>query len=190
MVDLTFINGALTRVGSPAISSLDEQGSGPEIANQNYENVVLDELSRYPWKWATTTVTLGPPLDGTPAPPWLYARTLPYPTIRIRSVKTAGIGIKYEVQSDKLLADYDSSYDVIVTALWRRPEVYWPPYFGELIAMRMQQIFLRGIGERYAEAESLDRPIERQRAAARLADAQSQPPSDPWRYPTLEARVA
>lgn len=193
MVDLTFINAALTRIGEQRISSLtDKESTAGTIADANYEIVVRDELSRYPWRWATQTVNLGPPLAAADDAylPWGYSRTLSLPIIRMRSVRVAGLPLRYEVRYGTLLTDQDDTGTIEISAVVRPEETYWPPEFGELITLRMQQIFLRAIGERYSEADSLEKPIQTQRGHAHLRDAQAQSAIPGMTSPTLEARRA
>jgi hypothetical protein len=190
--DLTFVNAALTRVGENRLTSLiDANHIASAITEANYELVVKDELSRYPWRWATTTVTLGGILaEGSETSPWSYARTLPLPIIRVMSVRYEGQAVPFEIRSSTIYTDYDDDYDILITAVWRQIETYWPPAFGELITLRMQQIFLRALGERYSEADSLEGPIKKQRADARLQDSQVHGARTGVTSPILTARYA
>lgn len=192
MVDLTYINAALTRIGESQISSLaGTEGIGAQIADANYEIVVSDELGGYPWRWASRTVDLGSAtLTGDTEKPWTYTRTLPLPALRVRTVMVEGQPIRFERRYDQILSMYDGDYTLIAHGTFRPDELYWEPQFGELITLRMQQVFLRAIGERYQEADALNEAIERQRARARTTDAQGAPPRDPWVSPLLVARRA
>jgi hypothetical protein len=52
----------------------------------------------------------------------------------------------------------------------------------------MEAVFLRGIGERYREAELREEAAKDWWRTAKNRDAQSQPPRDPIGSPTLSAR--
>jgi hypothetical protein len=190
--NLTVINAAATRTGNEPVTALSTDG-GPvaAIALNNYEDLVKAELSLYPWKRATK-ITQMERIDadvmGDPPPPRSAAYQLPNDLIDIRTVKVAGCVINYEVHGDKILCDAGESDEVILHYVWRVPEVDWPPWFREGVTRRMEAVFLRGVGERYREAQARDEKAEEQFALAKNRDSQSQTPRDPAVSPTLAAR--
>jgi hypothetical protein len=125
---------------------------------------------------------------GDPPSPLTSAYQLPDDFIEIRTVKVGGYPIHYEVHADKILCDAESSDDVILHYIWRVPEADWPPWFREGMIRRWEAILLRGVGERYREAEARDEAAKEQFAIARHRDAQSQQSRDPVSSPTLAAR--
>lgn len=191
--DLTVLNAAATRTGNEPVSVLQSSGTPvAEIALNNYEDIVKTELSLYPWKRATKIVLLAridPDVHGEPPEPWTAAYQLPSDLLEIRTVKVAGYPINYEVHSDKILCDADASDEVILHYIWRVPESDWPPWFREGMIRRMEAMFLRGVGERYREAQARDEAAGESFAKARNRDSQSQTPRDPTISPTLRART-
>lgn len=185
--DLSIINAALTRTGSEAITSLDDDVIEASIANKNYPVVVLDALSTYPWRWATKTETLAL-LSDTPASPWSYAYQLPSDAKHLRVVSVNGTPIDYEQQFNKLLCNYGTGATVIAKYIWSAPESYWPPEFAEYVTQRMEVLFLRGVGERYEEASDREKSVARQLSIAKLTDSKRRSPFDPTVSRTLEAR--
>jgi hypothetical protein len=115
--------------------------------------LVKKELSGYPWKWATKTAILSA-LSGTPDPPWLTAYQLPTDVLFLRVVTVGGQPIDYEQQFNKLLCNFAVGTDVIAKYTWSVPESYWPGDFAEAVTQMLEAMFLRGIGERYEEAEA------------------------------------
>lgn len=191
--DLTVINAAATRTGNDPVSALTTSG-GPvaALALNNYEDVVKSELSNYPWKRASKIAQLeriDPDTMGAPPEPRTAAYQLPTDLVEIRTVKVVGYPIDYEVHGNKILCNADESDEVILHYIWRVPEAAWPAWFREGMVRRMEAIFLRGIGERYPQAEARDKAAEEQFTIARNRDSQSQTPRDPQVSPTLAART-
>lgn len=187
-LNLDLINAALTRTGNEPITQLNDGTPGGNIAGANYDLMRATALTGYPWRWATKTVTLAA-LTGDPDPPWLYAYQLPTDLLGLRVVTVSGLPIDYEQQFNKLLCNADTSADVIAKYTWNVPESYWPADFAEAITQELEAQFLRGIGERYEEAEARDKSARAKMQAAKTADAKKASPRDVWRSPTLEARV-
>lgn len=190
--DLTVINAAATRTGNEPVSALTTSG-GPvaALALNNYEDLVKAELSNYPWKRASKIAQLerlDPDVVGEPPEPRTAAYQLPPDLVEIRTVKVSGYPIDYEVHGDKILCDAGEDDEVILHYIWRVTESDWPPWFREGVIRRMEAVFLRGIGERYREAQARDEAAQDQFATARNRDSQSQTPRDPMISPTLRAR--
>lgn len=190
--DLSVINAALTRIGENPISSLSGSSVAAKISNQNYENLVEALLSVYPWKRATKIEQLSrldPDEEGDPPDPWTAAYQLPSDNVEIRTVKVGGRPIPYEVHGDTILCDAAEDDEVILHCVWRAAEADWPPWFTEGVTRHLEAIFLRGIGERYREAQLREDAADAWWRTAKNRDAQSQPPREPVGSPTLAARV-
>jgi hypothetical protein len=190
--DLTVLNAAATRTGNDPITTVATDGTPvAKIALNNYEESVKTELALYPWKRATKIVQLDridPDVMGAPPEPWTAACQLPTDLVEIRTVKVVGYPINYEVHSDKILCNANTTDNVILHYIWRVPESDWPPWFREGMIRRWEAILLRGVGERYAQADERDKAAGESFARARNRDAQSQTPRDPMVSPTLRAR--
>ncbi len=193
MTNLDVINAALTRTGNDPITMLTDGSLGGKIASQNYELMVKAELANYPWKRATKTVDLAmldPDIEGEPAEPWIAAYQLPTDFVEMRTAKSVGLSIDFEVHGQTILTNTDATDTVTLHYIWRVPETYWPSWFTMGIIYRLEAMFLRAIGERFQEAKEADQRAEAQFARARNRDSQSQPPRDPMTTPMLTARRA
>lgn len=190
MPDLTHINAALTRTGNQPITSFDDGTTEAIVAEQNYEPIVIQELSAYRWKWATKQAALVM-LENGPELPWGYAYQLPSEDlVMLRSVEALGIPIQFERMGATILSNYDEDAGLIAKYTYRPNESLWPGYFQALIIKRLEALFLRAIGERYREAESADKEADRLAMRARLLDSQSQPAKDLYTSSILRARRA
>jgi hypothetical protein len=106
----------------------------------------------------------------------------------LRVATAAGLPIDYEVQFNKLLCDVDTTADVIAKYTWDVPESYWPADFAEAITQSLEALFLRGVGERYEEAEARAKSARAALGLAKLNDSRKQSPRDVFTHPTLAAR--
>ncbi len=191
-VDLSLINAALTRTGNDPISSLDDGSVASKITLENYEFVVRAELARSRFKLPTKIQQLSlinSLEEGLTPEPWEFAYTLPTDLIKLRTVMVDGVPIAYEQMGKMILCNVDQTQTVIAKYLWRIPESWFAPEFAEGIIRTMEAIFLRGIGERYAEATDRDDAAKAQLATARSSDAQAQTPQEPVSSPALRART-
>lgn len=190
--DVSVINAALTRIGEEPITSLSSNSVAATIANQNYEVLVEAHMSVYPWKRASKIAELSR-LDDDEyriPEPWTAAYQLPADLTEIRTVKVGGTPIDYEVHGDKILCDAAEADEVILHHVWRSAEADWPAWFREGIIRELEALFLRGIGERYREAEVRQDAAKEWWKTAKNRDAQSQTTRDPLRSTTLAARTA
>lgn len=189
--NLTIINAALTRVGHNTISSITSSDIAAQIANVNYELMVAARMSVYPWKRASK-ITQMSRLDeddvGEPPEPWTAAYELPADLTEIRTVKVGGSVIQYEVHSDTILCDAGEADEVILHYVWRADENDWPAWFREGMTIDLEALFLRGIGERYREAELRAAAAEEWWKLAKNRDSQSQTARAPVGSPALAAR--
>lgn len=184
---LLHINAALTRTGNPRISELNDGTPAGDIAGANYDQIVKAALTGHPWRFATKTEVLTL-LPGDPDPPWTYAYQLPADVLTLRVVEVDGIPILYEQQFNKLLCDWSGDYDVIAKFIWNVPEANWPGTFAEAITQYLEALFLRGIGERYTEAEGREKAARGTMQAAKLEDSRRASARNPVTSPTLAAR--
>lgn len=186
-MDLQFVNAALTRAGYEALSDLPGTTAEGAVAHENYEKVVVAELTSYPWKWASTERNLNY-LGALTNSRWAYHYQMPTDILHVRNVEVDGQGIAYEWMGDKLLCDVDNSATVKLIGTWRVPEAQWPGFFSMAITLMMEAIFLRSPAGQYEEAASRDDAAKEKMDIAKTEDSKRKTPVDPRRSPTLEAR--
>jgi len=191
--DLSLINAALTRTGNSPIATIEGNDHiSAIIANENYELVVKSELARSRFKLPSKFIQLSL-IDedemGEPPEPWTYGYTLPSDLVKLRTITVAGTPIPFVQMGRIIFCDYDSSNVVVAHYMWRPPESWFSPEFAEGITRRMEALFLRGIGERYDEAEARDAAADDQLRFAASSDSQAESPRDPFGSPVLAARA-
>ncbi|MCA1831230.1 MAG: hypothetical protein LC750_00520 [Actinobacteria bacterium] len=184
---LANINAALTRTGNDPLTTLEGGSPAQKIATANYELIVKELLCAYPWRWATKAKTLVM-LDGTPDLPWAYAYQIPNDILHIRVATVSGYPLDYERQGNKLLCNAGNTQDVVLIYTYSVEESLWPQTFAEAVIQRMEAVFLRGIGERYQEADEREKSAKVQLQQAKREDAKGRSPRDVWTHPLLAAR--
>lgn len=188
-VILDLVNAAGTRTGNEPITTLNDGSPVGNIAGANYEQIKRAALTVYPWRFATKTATLVA-LTGDVDLPWAYAYQIPTDLLKLRGVTLNGSPIDYERQSDKLLCNSGPDSDLIAKYTWLVPEADWPATFAEAITQFLEAMFLRGVGERYQEADARENAARLTLRAAKQEDAQNNSTRNPWTSPTLTARGA
>lgn len=129
---------ALARLGEPAISSFDEDTDAAEKVKQLYEDVILDLLGRYPWRWASQRKVLEKDGAVTPVHEWRYAYKLP--TLRTDRVgsptavfNSTGLNapevFNFELEGQHIFTNYET---VVIEYIERKQEAFWPGYFVKL----------------------------------------------------------
>lgn len=186
-IDLRYINAALTRTGFDPVSSLPGQTAEGKVAHANYELLVVNTLTSHPWKFATTDRRLNL-LSDEPNLPWLYAYQKPVEALSLRTLTVEGVGVAYEVMTDKILCNQDEDAVVIAKFTWRVPESLWPGWFGEAMTQRLEAMFLRSPAAKFEEAEARDSSAQLFMDMAKFEDSKLKTPTDPRKYPILTAR--
>jgi hypothetical protein len=192
---LQHVNAALTRTGNAPISSFADGTAPATVASENYDRIVETELSSYRWKFAEKSFTLNR-LSAVPDLPWTYAYQLPADLLNLRAIYANGeLFSSFDVRGTQALvyltADTVDSTTLVATYTAQVPEANWPGYFAECVRVHLEAVFLRGIGERYAEADSRQAYLEKiVRPRARSMDSQSYRTGSPFISPILAARRA
>lgn len=194
MTDLSLINAALTRTGNDPITSLSDGTTESVVAAQNYAEIVGQMLGDYPWRFCTTQQALNLLVERPPEP-YLYSFQLPNDVLLLRDLRQCGEPIEYQqvgqtVQTRTKPSDADPVGTAIVaTVTFLKPEASWPHYFRKIVVIKLEALFLRAIGERYAEADARDAKVDpvsgSEWRTACNRDAQQARVINPWHTPIL-----
>ena len=181
--DIDIINAALAATGNALITSLEDGTAEAAVAATNYERI-LGEALAYPWTWTLTTRRLNR-IDGATQTAFTVAYQVPA-GMEIERVEVRGRPIPWESMSDLILCNAED--DVVAVGRWRPPVRKWPPDFRNALALRLEALFLRALGEAHGEAAARD---DRADAALRRAwnvDSRKRSPRAPGRSALIEAR--
>jgi hypothetical protein len=183
--DISICQSALTRIGAQPLASFADGTAESVVCANNYPDLRLAALVEHPWRFATTTrqLTL---LAGTPDPPWNLAYQLPADCLEVQAL-TPGepsqafpsahrqdrrLGIVYDRMGTKVLTNQPEP--VFAKFTWDVPEAGWPPWFVELMILRMAALLASGLTERAPMAQLYDQKAVVQARLARYSDARAQ----------------
>lgn len=159
-------NQALSRLGEPRISSIEENSPNAIVCRQHYETVRDALLRSHQWNFAADRAELSR-LDEAPSFGWAYAYQLPEGCLRLNTLNGAearSVQNTFVIEGDKLLTDSGKA-QVTFVRLVEDPTKF-DAIFTETLALRLAAAIameVTGSPERQAHMEQL--------AAMRLADA-------------------
>jgi hypothetical protein len=186
--EIPLINTALTRTGNGRITSFEDGSAEANVAEANYETTVAGLLSIHPWLFAKANARPDKLADD-PLADGSAAFQVPNASIKVLNVQSGDVPVPYTIFSDKILTHHDHD-KVVVTYIWRVPEVDWPGYFRELVVTKLEALFLRALNDDDVRAERREnRLYDRDLPRARSADAQQNYPRPRMESQLLDART-
>lgn len=171
---IRYVNAAATRTGNEPITSFDEGSAESIVAANNYELIVEEELSSFPYSWAKTDKDLNR-LEATPIDGWAYVFQLPPDLIKIIRCHVNGVSVPYKRKGDKVYTDEEYT---TLEYTYRVEEEEWSADFREKIITRMEALFLRALSEDYDKAEAREDRSEDKGKIVKSQDSQNQTPKD------------
>lgn len=177
---------ALVKIGAQPISSFAENSAEAQVAVQLYEVTLQALLSAYPWRFALQQKKLNR-LAQNPNADYTYAYSLPADFLRAISAGTSakGKGILYRIYQNQL---HTNSENVILTYLSRPLEQNFPPFFTQLLTLKLAEEFTLPLTESTARAEYFNRLFNTAFSNAKLTDAQQSIPSVFQDFSLIEVR--
>ena len=163
---------ALVRIGANPISSFEDGTAESTAAGQEYELAVEALLGRYRWDFAQERNTLVP--NGTtPKARFSKAYDLPGGCLLVHAafMSNGFRPLVYGRQQNTIEADGGDS--IVVEYTFRAPEAIWPPYFVEVLFLKLAASFAMSIPRNGDFSERLEKLAETEYRRAKLADAQS-----------------
>lgn len=158
-------------IGASPITSFTDGTTESTACANLYENVVLDQLSRYRWRFSVGQEQMSR-LGSAPSTKWEAAYQLPATAIQVMSVLVNGWPIHFDRYQDKIYCDASASDEVYLEAVYRIDENFWPPYFVTLLQYQMAALLAESIGAKTELAAMFDQKAARQAAMSRNIDAQ------------------
>jgi hypothetical protein len=196
---VSICSDALILLGAKPISSFNDGTDEANTADRLYSDVRDTTLSMYPWSFAYKKVKLAR-LITTPVSEWQYEYQLPgdrlgNPRALFETNNAYARPVKeWEIQGDKLLANYDTVY---IDYPYQTPEFAMPQYFIQLLKYMMAWHLAYPVTEQetktgYWQGVAVGGPSENGRGGyfrtAANIDAQGQPPQVIDDYTLVAAR--
>jgi hypothetical protein len=176
--DIEIAQRACTLAGVDKISNFVEPGNKvAEVLNDVYEDIVSDALTIHPWRFASRTEILGPPLSPPPRVQFSAAYALPNDPapLQVRTVYVGGgVCSLYRLRGEQLHLNAQPTDAVELDALWRDNEMFWPPWFRLYAIARIATFLSLAVTRNGEVAAALGEEAEKQLARSRTRDSQQQ----------------
>lgn len=185
-VKVDIINRALSGTGNNTILTETDTTTEAVVALSNYEGIVEDALSMYPWKFARKTQSLS--LVGAATNSLFeYEWAMPADVLSLRTVRKTE-DIDYEHDASSIWCNENQGVYAVYT--WRVLEDKWPGYFKTLITQKLAALFQTALNEDTSKSEQADLTMRRHEAVAKNADSRTDRPRDVWKSPLVERHRA
>ena len=168
--------GALLCGLRPISSFADVGRDEVVVARELYEVLVCDELSAYPWRFASGEQQLendpNPPLDRYESA-W-HMPVLPEGmALFMENVRLSDDPVTYDIVGQRIYAHCDPTSTPIAHYQYRAEEAYWTPGFTLAMVLRCAQMFAESVTRKKSQIDGFTQSFEVQLARAKLRDAQS-----------------
>lgn len=180
---IQLISNALILIGDLPITSLVGNSRAQTVANNLYDNIVQNELTKYRWGFARRKAQLNLTTEVPVGTEYSSVYQLPADMLVLIKLNP---GIKYQVLGDKvycnhtgpLYCDYIANVD----------EQYWPVYFAKMIEYALGMDFAPSIRDSAASMELLANQYQNASRMARFTDAQQHPQTPIQDRPFISVR--
>lgn len=171
---------AMVLCGMEPLSSFNETDRDEVIvASQLYELIVADNLSAYPWVFATgqqlLELSATDPLDR-------FENAWHYPTLdegrplQIQRVTVGDEAVTYDIVKDLIYANQPTTAELVATYQYRVEEAYWLPQFSLYTVFTLAATFATSVTRNDKQISKFGGLAEQQFMRAKLRDSQSKSP--------------
>jgi hypothetical protein len=163
---IELISNALILIGDLPINTLTGNSRAQTVAANLYENIVLNELTKFRWGFARRKAQLSL-LTGEPIEEWEKAYQLPSDILTLIKVSP---NVNYQVYGSKAYTNYAQALycDYIANVA----ESEWPSYFNKMIEYALARDFASSIRDSASSADRMAAEYLNASRMARYTDAQ------------------
>ena len=173
---IDLISNALIMIGDTPINSLTGGSRRETVANNLYDNIVQNELTKHRWGFARKQAQISrltdPPVDTTR---WKTVYQLPTDLLFLITVSPDS---NYQVYGDKVYSN--SNQALYADYIANTPEDEWPVYFAKMIEYALAMDFAASIRDSSAARGEMAAAYVNASRMARFTDSQQ--------YPTEQVR--
>lgn len=143
---LQMINDALSATGNGKLNFEFDGSAEWDVGESAYRRAVGYLITRHTWKFETTSATLAAIIPDNPSKLFAVAYALPNDCLLVETVFVSGRPLPdYEIVGGRICCDHESGVSVKYV---RTPDPgRWPPYFLELVTMKVEEFLFRGLNE-------------------------------------------
>lgn len=172
--DISIAQAACLLMRIEPITAFDDNSAEAKVLSANYADLIENELSLYPWRFATKKNIINRlaevPLDSE----WEAAYQVPSDILSVETVLVNGEPIEYDRYYNLIYCNASEDDEVILEGIFKADESKWPPYFTRLIEFRLAEILASGVAMRGDLANYYLEKGNQQMLKARHRDSASQ----------------
>lgn len=180
---INLVSNALILIGDLPITSLNGSSRAQTVANNLYDNIVQNELTKYRWGFARKKAQLAK-VAGTPVGTE-YSTMYQMPADLLVFIKL-NPGINYQVLGDKVYCNYDG--DLYCDYIYNVSESEWPAYFAKMVEYALAKDFALSIRDSASTKAAMAEEYIVASNMARYTDAQQHPITPLASRPFIDVR--
>lgn len=180
---IQLISNALILIGDLPITSLSGNSRAHIAANNLYDNIVQNELSKFRWGFARQQAQLSLTTDTPIGSEWSSIYQLPSDMLTLIKLSPS---VPYQILGDKVYCNYSGALycDYIANV----SEAAWPAYFAKMIEYALGMDFAPSIRDSAASMELLANQYLNASRMARFTDSQQHPQTPIQDRPFINVR--
>lgn len=167
---IQLISNALILIGDLPVTSLSGNTRAETVANNLYDNIVQNELSKFRWGFARKQAQLSLLVDVPIGNEWQSIYQLPTDMLNLIKLDPS---IDYQILGDKVYCNYSGALycDYIANV----SESEWPVYFSKMIEYALAMDFAPSIRDSATSMQLLANQYLNASRMARYTDSQQHP---------------
>jgi|TARA_R100001440_G_scaffold46306_1_gene66083 hypothetical protein len=164
------ISNALILIGDLPITSLTGNSRAQTVANNLYDNIVQNELTKFKWSFARKKASLNLTSEDPVGTEWDSIYQLPSDLLFL--IKT-NPSVPFNLYGDKLYSNLKSTLHI--DYIYNAPESTWPVYFSKMIEYALAMDFAPSIRDSGSAMDANARQYVNASRMARYTDSQQHP---------------
>ena len=167
---IQLISNALILIGDLPVTSLSGNTRAETVANNLYDNIVQNEISKFRWGFARRQAQLSLTTEVAIGTEWSSIYQLPTDMLNLIKLSPS---INYQILGDKVYCNYSGSLycDYIANV----SESEWPVYFSKMIEYALAMDFAPSIRDSASAMQLLANQYLNASRMARFTDSQQHP---------------
>jgi hypothetical protein len=180
---IQLISNALILIGDLPVTSLSGNSRAETVANNLYDNIVQNELTKFRWGFARKQAQLSLTVDEPIGTEWQSIYQLPTDMLVLIKLSPS---IRYQILGDKVYCNYSGTLycDYIANV----SESEWPVYFSKMIEYALAMDFAPSIRDSASSMQLLANQYLNASRMARFTDSQQHPQTPIQDQPFINVR--
>lgn len=180
---IQLISNALILIGDLPVTSLSGNSRAETVANNLYDNIVQNELTKFRWGFARKQAQLSLTVEEPIGTEWQSIYQLPTDMLVLIKLSPS---IRYQILGDKVYCNYSGTLycDYIANV----SESEWPVYFSKMIEYALAMDFAPSIRDSASSMQLLSQQYLNASRMARLTDSQQHPQTPIQDQPFINVR--